>query len=146
MVAAWSYRMVTTVNALIRKHLEWIYSMSTTRPTTVFIACCLVLLLSCFSISRITFEADIFKLFPQKGPLALFLDMMKWTGSAGNACFLLEGDREGLVREAELFAGKLQGLSADGKPAFSKVQFRIFNPAEAQSFTEFMSYAKRRVL
>lgn len=114
MVAAWSNKIVTTVNALIRKHLEWIYSMSSTRMTAFFIVCCFVLLLSCFSIARITFEADIFKLFPQKGPLALFLDTMKWTGSAGNAYFLLEGDREGLVREAEVFAGKLQGFSING--------------------------------
>lgn len=144
MIAAWSNRIVTTVNALIRKHLEWIYTLTTTRPATVFVACCLVFLLSCLSISRISFEADIFKLFPQKGPLALFLDTMKWTGSAGNAYFLLEGDREKLIREAETFAGRLQKLTVEGNPAFSKVQFRIFNPADAQSFTDFMSYAVTR--
>lgn len=144
MIAVWSKKIVTTVNALIRKHLEWIYSMTTTRPVSVFIVCCLIFLLSCLSISRIRFEADIFKLFPQTGPLALFLDTMKWTGSAGNAYFLLEGDRDKLVKEAEVFAGKLHGLSVEGKPVFSKVQFRIFDPAEAQSFTEFMSYAVTR--
>lgn len=144
MIAFWSNRIVTTVNALVRKHLEWIYAMTTRRPATVFVACCLVFLLSCLSISRISFEADIFKLFPQNGPLALFLDTMKWTGSAGNAYFLLEGDREKLVREAETFTGKLQKLTVEGEPAFSKVQFRIFNPAEAQPFADFMSYAVTR--
>jgi len=54
MIAAWSNRMVITVNALIRKHLEWIYTLTTTRLATVFVACCLVFLLSCLSISRIS--------------------------------------------------------------------------------------------
>jgi len=144
MIAVWSNKIVTIVSTLIRRHLEWIYRMTTTRPAAVFVACCLVFLLSCLSISRIRFEADIFKLFPQKGPLALFMDTMKWTGSAGNAYFLLEGEREKLTREAEVFAGKLQLLSVEGEPAFSKVQFRIFDPTEAKAFADFMSYAVTR--
>lgn len=135
---------VQTSNALVQKHLEWIYRITTTKPAAIFVACCLAFLLSCLSISRIHFEADIFKLFPQRGPLALFLDTMKWTGSAGNAYFLLEGDKEQLITEAETFAGKLRGLSVDGTPAFSNVKYRVFDLAEAQSFTTFMGYAVTR--
>lgn len=144
MIKQLSDKIVSTSNAIVRKHLQWIYVATTTKPLTVFVACCLVFVLSCFSITRIHFEADIFKLFPQKGPLALFMDTIEWTGSAGNAYFLLEGDKETLPQEAEIFAGKLQKLSVDGAPGFSKVKFRIFDPAEAKSFADFMGYAATR--
>ncbi len=134
-------RIVSITNTLIRKHLQWIYVVTTTKPVTVLVACFLVFLLSCFSVSRIQFEADIFKLFPQKGPMALLTDTIKWTGSAGNAYFLLEGDKGSLVKEAEVFAGKLRGLSVDGAPAFGNVKFRVFDPAEAKSFADFLSYS-----
>ncbi|HEX8961160.1 MAG TPA: MMPL family transporter [Geobacteraceae bacterium] len=107
----------------------------------VFAACCLVFLLSSLSIARTRFEADIFRLFPQKGPLSLFLDTMKWTGSAGSAYFLLEGERETLVREADVFAEKLRNLSVDGRPAFSTVKYRVVDPGEARSFASFLGYA-----
>lgn len=139
-----SDKIVSASNSLIRKHLQWIYDITTTKPMLVFIACCLVFLLSCLSITRIHFEADIFKLFPHKGPLSLFMDTIEWTGSAGNAYFLLEGDKQALIKEAEAFAGKLQNLSVEDAPAFSKVKYRIFDPAEAKPFAEFMSYAVTR--
>lgn len=139
-----SNKIVSSSNALIRKHLQWVYSVTTTKPMTVFIACCLVFALSCVSISRIHFEADIFKLFPKKGPLALFMDTIEWTGSAGNAYFLLEGDKQALIKEAEVFAGKLQNLTVDGSPAFSKVKYRIFDSAEAKPFADFIRYAVTR--
>lgn len=139
-----SNKIVSTSNSLIRKHLQWIYVITTTKPVPVFVVCCLVFLLSCFSITRIHFEADIFKLFPQKGPLSLFMDTIEWTGSAGNAYFLLEGDKKALIKEAEVFAGKLQKLSVDGTPAFSNVKYRIFDSSEAKSFAEFISYAVTR--
>lgn len=144
MIKKLSSRIVATSNTLIRRHLQWVYSVTTTKPMAAFVACCLVFVLSCFSISRIHFEADIFKLFPQKGPLALFMDTIEWTGSAGNAYFLLEGDKQALIKEAEVFAGKLQKLSIDGVPAFNKVKFRIFDPAEAKPFADFISYAVTR--
>lgn len=144
MIKPLSNKIVSISNSLIRRHLEWIFAATSTKPTSVFVVCCLVFLLSCLSVTRIHFEADIFKLFPQKGPLSLFLDTMKWTGSAGNAYFLLEGDKEKLVEEVEVFAEKLQTLSVEGTPAFSKVKFRIFDPAEAKSFADFMSYAVTR--
>jgi len=69
------------------------------------------------------------------------MDTIEWTGSAGNAYFLLEGDKQALIKEAEVFAGKLQRLSIDGIPAFSKVKYRIFDSAEAKPFADFISYA-----
>jgi hypothetical protein len=39
------------------------------------------------------------------------MDTIELTGSAGNAYFLLEGDKQALIKEAEVFAGKLQRLS-----------------------------------
>lgn len=136
-----SNRIASATNSLVRKHLEWIFVATTKRPLLVFAACCLALLLSCLSIAGTRFEADIFRLFPQKGPLSLFLDTMKWTGSAGSAYFLLEGEREALVREADVFAEKLGKLDVDGKPAFSAVKYRVVDPGEAQSFAAFLGYA-----
>ena len=144
MIKKISSKIVSASNSLIRKHLQWVYLVTTKKPVAVFVACCLVFVLSCFSIARINFEADIFKLFPQKGPLALFMDTIEWTGSAGNAYFLLEGDKQALIKEAEVFAGKLQRLSVDGTPAFSKVKYRIFDSAEAKPFADFISYAVTR--
>lgn len=144
MIKKISNKIVSASNALIRRHLQWVYLVTTTKPVAAFVACCLVFVLSCVSITRIHFEADIFKLFPQKGPLALFMDTIEWTGSAGNAYFLLEGDKQALIKEADVFAGKLQRLSVDGTPAFSKVKYRIFDPAEAKPFADFISYAVTR--
>ena len=141
MIKELSNTIVSASNMLIQRHLQWISTITTTKPVTVFVACCLVFILSGFSITRIHFEADIFKLFPQKGPLALFLDTLEWTGSAGNAYFLLEGDKQALITEAEAFAGKLEKLSIDGSPAFSRVKYRTFDPSEAKPFADFISYA-----
>ena len=144
MIKKLSNKIVATSTILIQKHLQWIYVVTTTRPATAFVVCCLVFLLSSFSIARINFEADIFKLFPQKGPLSLFMDTINWTGSAGNAYFLLEGDKELLIREAEVFAGKLRSLSVEGTPAFSKVKYRVYDSDEATSFADFIGYAVTR--
>jgi uncharacterized protein len=104
-------------------------------------ACCLVFLLSCLLITRIQFQADIFKMFPQKGPLLLFTDIMRWTGSSGNTYFLLEGERGQVIREAEIFAGKLRDLRVENNPAFSKVKYTLSDPAELLPFSHFISYA-----
>ncbi|MDD5286843.1 MAG: MMPL family transporter [Desulfuromonadaceae bacterium] len=72
------------------------------------------------------------------------MDTIEWTGSAGNAYFLLEGEKHALIKEAEVFAGKLEELSVGGSPAFSKVKYRIFDPAEAKPFSDFISYAVTR--
>jgi uncharacterized protein len=101
--------------------------------------------LALFSLSTIRFESDIFKLFPAKsGALRLFLDTLQWTGNAGEAYFLLEGDREKLAPAAEEFAERLKALEVDGRPAFKKVTYRVFDPQEADSFSEFIGYAVTR--
>ena len=138
------HQILTTVQSSVSRHLQWIYSVVVRRPGTIFAACCLVFLLSCLSITRIHFEADIFKMFPQTGPLSLLIDTMKWTGSAGNAYFLLEGDKEKVIAEAEIFAKKLRDASIDGSPAFNKITYRVFDPAEAESFADFISYSVTR--
>lgn len=132
----------------VRRHLEWIFTVTTRRPATVFVVCCLVFLVSCLSIARIRFESDIFKMFPRTGPLSLslslFLDTMQWSGSAGNAFFLLEGERGKLVPEAEAFAAKLRELRVDGVPAFSRVRYTVFDASDAKSFADFIGYAVTR--
>lgn len=137
-------KLTSATQKLINSHLSWIHRITLGRPKTVFAVSLLLLALSALSITRTHFESDIFKLFPNKGPLALFLDSLEWTGSARNVFFLLEGNRDKLASEAETFAGKLEKLRIDGAPAFEKVQYRIFDPAEVKPFAEFLGYATTR--
>ncbi|MBT1073455.1 MMPL family transporter [Pelotalea chapellei] len=134
-------KVVSTARSAIQHHLEWVYRVTTQKPAIVLAFCCLFFLISCFSITRIEFEADIFKMFPHKGPLSLFVDTMKWTGSSGNAYFLLEGEKGKLTGEADVFATKLRELRVDGQPAFKTVKNRIFDAEEAKPFTDFIGYA-----
>jgi uncharacterized protein len=128
----------------IQRHLQWIYLITTLRPAAVFTACCLVFLLSAVFITRIQFQADIFKMFPQKGALSLFLDVMRWTGGSGNAYFLLEGDKEKVIEEAGRFSARLKNLTIDGAPAFNQVKYTVLDPAEAKPFQDFVAYAVTR--
>ncbi|MCM0081478.1 MMPL family transporter [Geomonas sp. Red32] len=80
-------------------------------------------------------------MFPQSGPLSLFIDIMRWTGSSGNTYFLLEGDKEQVIQEAAVFARKLKELKVDGAPAFTKVKYTVSDPSELQPLTGFLSYA-----
>jgi predicted RND superfamily exporter protein len=138
-------RLIALSQAAVKAHLECIFRVTCKRPMAAVAVPTLALLLSLFSILTIRFESDIFKLFPtQSGPLRLFLDSLEWTGSAGEAYFLLEGDRERLPAEAEAFAARLKTLEVDGKPAFRKVAYRVFDPAEAAPFAEFVGYAAVR--
>jgi uncharacterized protein len=126
----------------IKAHLEWIYRITHARPLLVVCCAMLMLVLSLFSISNIRFESDIFKLFPtQQGPLRLFLESMEWSGGAREAYFLLEGDKRQLIADAESFAARLKALQVDGRPAFRKVVFRVYDPAEAAAFADFVGYA-----
>jgi predicted RND superfamily exporter protein len=130
------------VNAAIHGHLEWIFSVTVRRPGTVILTALLLLGLAVFSIATTRFESDIFKLFPaRQGPLKLLLDSLEWTGSAKEVYFLLEGDKALLPAEAEKFAGRLKELKVDGGPAFSRVTYRVYDPAEAASFARFVGYA-----
>jgi predicted RND superfamily exporter protein len=126
----------------IKTHLEWICRITLTRPLPVVCCALLLLMLALLSIRGIRFESDIFKLFPaQQGPLRLFLESLEWSGGAKEAYFLLEGDRKYLIADAEAFAARLKTLQVDGKPAFSKVVYRVYDPAEAGAFADFVGYA-----
>lgn len=137
-------RLADATQDLIASHLRWIHHVTLHRPKTVFATAILLLALSVLSISRIHFESDIFKLFPRQGPLALFLDSLEWTGTARNVFFLLEGERAHITAEAQTFAGKLEKLRIDGAPAFEKVQYRMYDPAEVKPLADFIGYAVTR--
>lgn len=138
-------RLSAAAKGALAAHLEWIYRITSTRPLRVTLVSLAFLALASFSISNIRFETDIFKLFPsQQGALRLLLDALNWSGGANEAYFLLEGDREPLLREGEAFAARLKALSVDGKPAFNKVVYRTYDPAEAEAFAGFIGYAVTR--
>lgn len=133
---------VKRVNHVIAGHLRWISRVTLVHPRLKFLISCLLIILSVFSISRIRFETDIFRLFPAKRPaLALLLDSLVWSGGAREAYFLLEGDAPLLQSEAERFAGKLKTMKVDGAPAFKRVIYRIYEESEAESFTELLRFA-----
>ncbi|HEX5773955.1 MAG TPA: MMPL family transporter, partial [Geomobilimonas sp.] len=139
-------RLLTTItdatNRGIQGHLEWLFKVTSRRPLLVIVLSVVLLALSGISIATTRFESDIFKLFPSnQGPLKLFLDSLKWSGGAQDAYFILEGDKERLIAEGERFAGRLTALQVDGQPAFRKVTYRTFDPAEAQAFSDFVGYA-----
>jgi uncharacterized protein len=138
-------KLTSWFNSLTRRHLEWIFRVTTTRPVAVLISFVLALLLSISVIFTTTFDADIFQLFPARQPaLRLLLDSLQWSGSANEAYFLLEGDRESLPREAERFAERLRITQVDGQPAFRRITWRVFDENEAAAFNDFIAYAASR--
>src|SRR6266567_2078957 len=99
-------RITVATNAAIKAHLEWIFRVTTTRPRLVVSLSLLLCALALLSIATTRFESDIFKLFPaRQGALRLLLDSLKWTGSAKEVYFLLEGEQQLLPAEAESFVG-----------------------------------------
>ncbi|MSM40994.1 MAG: MMPL family transporter [Geobacter sp.] len=127
---------------LIRSHLAWIFRITSTRPGPVMLVVGALILLSALSIATTRFEADIFKLFPtRQGPLRLLLDTLRWTGSANEAYFVLEGEPGRIVPEAEAFAGRLKAMRIDGAPAFRRVTYRVYDQTEAAAFAAFVGYA-----
>jgi predicted RND superfamily exporter protein len=142
MLAKMTARVTGFTRNAVTAHLEWICRTTRTWPLRVIGCALLILVLAFLSIRTVHFQSDIFRLFPSgEGPLKLFLDSLKWSGGAGEAYFLLEGDREKVVSEAETFAARLKALSVDGAPAFRKVSYRVYDPAEAGSFADFIAYA-----
>ena len=130
------------VNAAVHAHLAWMFRVTTTRPRLVTALSLLLCVLACISIATIRFESDIFKLFPaRQGALRLLLDSLEWTGSAREVYFLLEGKPQLLPAEAEAFAGRLKRLAIDGRPAFGKVTYRVYDPEEGRGFASFIGYA-----
>lgn len=135
-------RIANASNTLTRRHLEWIFRVTTQSPIWVVFVSLLLVVLSAVIISTTRFEADIFRLFPSRLPaLNLLLDSLEWTGSAKEAYFLLEGERDTLPAEAGLFADKLRQARIDGEPAFRRINWRIYDESQAASFTDFISYA-----
>ena len=138
-------KVTSRFNSLTRRHLEWIFRTTTTRPRAVLCAFFMVLLLSITVICTTRFDADIFQLFPTRQPaLKLLLDSLQWTGSANEAYFLLEGEKEALPREAERFAERLRLAQVAGQPAFRRITWRVFDESEAAAFNAFIAYAVTR--
>ena len=138
-------KLTSQFNSLTRRHLEWIFRITTTRPRAVLCTFSMALLLSVAVICTTRFDTDIFQLFPARQPaLRLLLDSLQWTGSANEAYFLLEGDRQALPREAERFAERLRLAKVGGKPAFRRITWRIFDETEAAAFNAFIAYAVTR--
>lgn len=134
--------LTTIVNRGIQRHLQWLFRITTRRPALVLFLAVFLLLPASLSILSTRFESDIFKLFPaEKGPLKLFLDSLEWTGGARQAFFLLEGNRAELIPEADAFAARLRAVEVDGKPAFTRITYRVFDTAEAEAFARFIAYA-----
>jgi len=138
-------RIIIVIHDLIRSHLTWLFRITWERPRTTVAVSAAIFALALFSILSIRFESDIFKLFPaNSGAIRLLLDSLEWTGSAGEAYFLLEGDRNSLPPAAETFAGRLRSMEIDGQPAFRKITYRVFDPREADAFASFIGYAAYR--
>jgi predicted RND superfamily exporter protein len=138
-------RLIGRIHDLIRGHLTWLFNVTWGWPRTTVALSSLLFALALISVFTIRFESDIFKLFPSKsGSIRLFLDTLEWTGNANEAYFLLEGERDRLPAAAELFAARLKAMEVDGLPAFKKVTYRTLDPAEAESFSRFLSYAVSR--
>ncbi|MEI6209557.1 MAG: MMPL family transporter [Desulfuromonadales bacterium] len=135
-------RITTTANALTRRHLEWIFRLSTTRPLMVLTVFATAMLISAGAIVSTSFETDIFRIFPTRQPaLKLLLDSIEWTGGAKEIYFLLEGENEALAREAGRFEERLRRVRIDGQPAFTRITWRIFDESQAASFNRLVSYA-----
>ncbi len=135
-------RIVSWVHNASCRHLEWIFRVTTTRPRLVMCAFLVALALSGISIATIRFDTDIFHLFPSQQPaLRLLLDSLEWSGSAGEAYFLLEGDNRALPREAGRFAERLRQARVDGQPAFRRITWQVFDENQAGPFNNLMAYA-----
>ena len=138
-------RVIRLIHDLFRAHLTWLFRLTWERPRLTVALSVLLFLLASLSVFSIRFESDIFKLFPARdGALRLFLDTLEWTGGAGEAYFLLEGDPESLPAAAEKFAGRLNSMEIDGRQAFKKITYRVLDPKEADAFASFIGYAVAR--
>ncbi len=106
---------------------------------TVFAA---AMLLSAVAIINTHFDSDIFQLFPTRQPaLKLMLDSMEWTGSAKEAFFLLEGEKQLLPQEAGRLAERLRLAKVDGQPAFRRITWQAYDESQAAAFRDFIAFA-----
>ncbi|GAM08855.1 putative membrane protein mmpL12 [Geobacter sp. OR-1] len=134
--------LTSAVNGLIHRHLAWLHRIATNRPGATLAVSLLLLLLSLASIATTRFESDVFQLFPARsGALKLLLDTLRWTGSANEAYFLIEGEPAILAAESERFAGRLRQLAIDGRPAFKRVTYRLYEEKDVVPFAAFVGRA-----
>ncbi|UTG93150.1 efflux RND transporter permease subunit [Geobacter sulfurreducens] len=135
-------RIVAFVHSAVGRHLAWLFRVTWHHPRATLAGSLLALCLAIASIAGLRFESDIFKLFPtDRGALRLFLDTLEWTGSAGEAYLLLEGNRERLPAEAEALAARLRALRVDGEPALRSVSYRVVESADLPDFAAFVGRA-----
>jgi predicted RND superfamily exporter protein len=135
-------RFTAAGNRLTQRHLEWILRITTRRPALAMTGFFLAIILSLASISTVRFDTNIFNLFPSNQPaLKLLLDSLEWSGSAGEAYFLLQGPREQLPAEAGSFVKRLQATQVDGQPAFRRITWQIYDEKQAGAFFDLVSYA-----
>jgi len=145
MLSALFSRITAASNSLIHRHLEWIYRVTSRSPLKIAASALVLTALALGVISTVRFEADIFRLFPSRLPaLRLLLDSLDWTGSAKEAYFLLEGEPTQLPGETEKLVQRLKGLRIDGKPAFERVTWRLYDETEGRLFADFIAYAVTR--
>ncbi len=136
------HRIIAWFHQASCRHLEWIFRITTTRPRFVLSIFFLVVALSALSITTLRFDTNIFNLFPSRQPaLKLLLDSLEWSGSSGEAYFLLEGDKQLLPREAGTFAERLRLTQIDGRPAFKRITWQVYDEKQAGSFTELVAYS-----
>ena len=135
-------RIITFSHDLTRRHLEWIFRVTSNSPYKVIAVSMLFVSLFSMLVATTRFEADIFKLFPSRLPaLKLLLDSLDWTGSAKEAYFLLEGTPAKLPVEAQKLVTRLQNLQINGQPAFNRVTWRIYDESEGRRLADFIAYA-----
>jgi len=130
------------IHRLTAAHLGWIDRLTRNNPRLVLGCILTAVLLSVISVLTTRFETDIFRLFPADRPaLRLLLDSLEWSGGARDAYFLLEGEPQQMALEAERFAARLKGLQVEGKPAFKRIVYRLYDENEARSFIELIAFA-----
>jgi hypothetical protein len=138
-------RVTAACNSAIHRHLEWIYRVTSRSPLKIAVSSLILTALALLVISSVRFEADIFRLFPSRLPaLRLLLDSLDWTGSAKEAYFLIEGEPSRLPVETEKLVQRLKDLRIDGKPAFARVTWRLYDETEGRLFVDFIAYAVTR--
>lgn len=134
--------MTSITNSFTLRHLEWILRIIIRYPLRVISLSLLLIMISAIVIISTRFENDIFKLFPSNLPaVRLLVDSLEWSGSTREAYFLLEGEPHKLPVEAEKLVSRLQAMKIDGRPAFTRVTWKIYDVSEGQLFVDFITYA-----
>ena len=137
-----AHRIISRFHQACRRHLEWIFRVTTTRPRQVMsVFFCPWSFLACPSPPSVLkpISSAFFPLISR--PCGFF--WIHWNGPAapGEAYFLLEGDTQVLPVEAGRLAERLRLARVDGQPAFRRITWRLFDQEQAGAFTALMAYA-----